>query len=894
MNEPSRYDDCFGDVAVRLGLINGAQLARLTAAAAGDATPLRQRLVDGALVTAEQAEIIAAAVDQRMANHSDADETADDPAATRALASGGFGTQAAESSPASSFSTRAPQPDDAVSEGDRFLVLRPHAQGGLGRVSIARDRQLNREIALKEILPTHADDPASRQRFVREAEITGALEHPGVVPVYSYGVFPDGRPFYAMRFVLGQDLRKEIDQYHQSPGRRVGADLQSRQLLGRFIDACQAIDYAHNRRVVHRDIKPENIMLGDFGETLVVDWGLARACDAPPEDPSEHRPVTPSSQSAASHTRDGQVVGTPAYMSPEQAEGRLDLLGPSSDVYSLGATLYHLLVGRAPFASGQPDLLDAVQRGRFETPRERNHRVPRPLQAICLRAMARSAAHRYPTARSLALDIERFLADEKVDAFDEPVWMQAWRWMRNHRTAVFSLFAAVSVALAALSAGVILLGAANQRERAAKNEATQNLAESVKQRQRAEENFQLAQQAVSEFYVQVSEDTLLSQPGMQPLRNALLSQALAYYEQFLTQRAGDPELRSELARAAFYVGRITETVASPERALPHYRQALEHYQQVADDGAAAEALARTHNALGGAYQKLSRIDDARRHYQQARDLRQQIASRDPTNVEAARELGNTVMNLGALAMLEQQTAEGLQLMEHAQAIRLAHITGAKPPLKLQRDLAKGYFNLAAAQIADGDSAAAERNLLAAAKSFANLVDEEPQVWQHRRRLSLVKRLLGDLAAQAGNVDQAVDFYRDARDENEKLVRDNPSVPEYATDLAGVLMNLGALQSQSFDTDRALANFEQAATLLATLASDPDAVPRYQRDLAAAQRAAGQVLAAMGRTDEARERLNASRDVLQGLVRRFPESADYADQLGQTFAAMTALDADDTE
>ncbi len=260
----------------------------------------------------------------------------------------------------------------AAGDGQRFRVLRPHARGGLGAVFVAIDAELNREVALKQILDHHADDAISRARFVLEAEITGGLEHPGIVPVYGLGASGDGRPYYAMRFIRGESLKEAIAAFHadprmmDDPGRRT---LALRELLRRFTDVCNAIGYAHTRGVIHRDIKPANVIVGKYGETLVVDWGLAKAIGKPePGSPSDERTLIPSSASGTAETLPGSALGTPAYMSPEQAAGDLDRLGPRSDVYSLGATLYCLLTGKAPF---EGDDLGAVLRrpsGRFPAP----------------------------------------------------------------------------------------------------------------------------------------------------------------------------------------------------------------------------------------------------------------------------------------------------------------------------------------------------------------------------------------------------------------------------------------------------------------------------------------------------------------------------------------------
>jgi serine/threonine protein kinase/formylglycine-generating enzyme required for sulfatase activity len=369
--------------------------------------------------------------------------------------------------------SRSPCLGTPTSAGHRFRLLRPHARGGLGEVWVARDEELQREVALKEIQGRHADKRENRARFVREAEITGSLEHPGIVPVYGLGQYADGRPFYAMRLIQGGNLKEAIQHLHQAAANRRDPPertLALRQLLDRFLDVCNAIAYAHSRGVLHRDLKPSNIMLGRYGETLIVDWGLAkpfgRAVGPALGAEEPLRPVLP----LGSETVTGEGLGTPQFTSPEQAAGQWNQLGPASDVYSLGATLYCLLTGQAPFPDphevGLQKVLRQVQQGEFPPPRRINPQVPAALEAICLKAMALRPEARYPTARALGEDVEYWLADEPVTAYREPWGVRLRRWRRRHKTLVAAVAVLLLTAVGAVTLGTLVLGREQARTRA--------------------------------------------------------------------------------------------------------------------------------------------------------------------------------------------------------------------------------------------------------------------------------------------------------------------------------------------------------------------------------------------------------------------------------------------
>ncbi|TWT91883.1 protein kinase domain-containing protein [Neorhodopirellula pilleata] len=338
----------------------------------------------------------------------------------------------------------------------RFSILRPHAQGGLGKVSVAKDLELNREVAFKEIRLQYADDESARARFLLEAEVTGGLEHPSIVPVYGMGFFPDGRPYYAMRFIKGQSLQDVVDRYHQTPTASVEErSVELRGLLQRFVAVCQAIEYAHSRGIIHRDIKPANIMLGSYGETLVVDWGLAKplgqkdissepigSVETTPDDP-----LQPVSGRSVEPTRMGSTIGTLQFMGPEQAAGRIDLIGPPADIYSLGATLYYLLTGRTSVTGkALADVLKAIQSGDIAPPSTVLPGVSKSLDAICLKAMALKPEDRYVSARAMASDLERWMADEPVSVYVESQTDRMARWLRHNG----AWFRAVSLATVAI------------------------------------------------------------------------------------------------------------------------------------------------------------------------------------------------------------------------------------------------------------------------------------------------------------------------------------------------------------------------------------------------------------------------------------------------------------
>jgi serine/threonine-protein kinase len=429
----------FGVLALQADFLDAQQFAEAcTAWTARKGTPLADLLVERGWLTAEQRAAVDLLLQQKLRKHrGDAQaslaavatpgvrsvlESVADADVRQSLA--GLPTPPAPTLP----STVAYEPGSR----QRYTLTRLLAQGGIGQVWLAHDEDIGRDVALKELRPDRRDNPADATRFLDEAKITGQLEHPGIVPVYELVQPRDGQSCYAMRFVGSRTLADAIQEYHRKRQAGEAGPLDLRELLTAFVSVCQAVAYAHSRGVLHRDLKPQNVGLGEYGEVLVLDWGLAKVLGQA-EDPTSLLPVALGTGDGAGLTLQGQVLGTPAYMSPEQARGRPDLVYKRSDVYGLGAILYELQTGQPPFRGADtPEVLKRVVQEPPVPPRQCVPATPRALEAVCLKALAKRPENRYASASDLAREVEHWLADEPVSAWREPLRLRAARWVRRH------------------------------------------------------------------------------------------------------------------------------------------------------------------------------------------------------------------------------------------------------------------------------------------------------------------------------------------------------------------------------------------------------------------------------------------------------------------------------
>jgi len=374
-------------------------------------------------------------------------------------------------------------PQPALTDHQRYEIMREHARGGMGRVLLARDTAVGREVALKELLPGRQGSSgvtrktgtlAQAERFLREARVTGQLEHPGIVPVYEIGQRPDGSPFYTMKFVRGRTLADRLREIRDGEGSGPEKLVRRLKLLDAYTTVCEAVAFAHSRGVIHRDLKPQNLMLGDYGETLVLDWGLARVKHAnestsnlpalpriQPESSgsgvikpssvvgsSSVPPVTgtaaPTAGSSAV-TLDGAVIGTPAYMSPEQAAGNISEVDEQSDLYSLGAILYEIVTGIPPYEGSSPEsVVKKVLHGPPLHVLKREPNAPPELAALVDRAMERDRAARLRMVGELVEQVRAYREGRTLSVYQYSTMELLRRFVSRHRAATLTALLAVA------------------------------------------------------------------------------------------------------------------------------------------------------------------------------------------------------------------------------------------------------------------------------------------------------------------------------------------------------------------------------------------------------------------------------------------------------------------
>ncbi|TET31366.1 MAG: tetratricopeptide repeat protein [Planctomycetota bacterium] len=360
--------------------------------------------------------------------------------------------------------------EDEALPKTRYVIHEEVARGGMGRILSVLDPSLDREVAMKVLLAFGKVTKKQVQRFITEAKVTGRLEHPNIVPVHELGLDPSGGAYFTMKMVRGRSLADILRGLRRKKTKAI-KEFTTARLLNIFVSICDAVAFAHSRDVIHRDLKPENIMVGDYGEVLVMDWGLAKILG---EDDVHRESVALSKEATKGRlkTLDGTVMGTPAFMSPEQARGHLDKMDQRSDVYSLGAILYEILTLQTPYTGNSA--LEIIEQVKRKTPASPEQRAParnisRELSEVAMKCLARKRSERYKDVRALKSEIEAYMAGRVLKEVEYNIIEVAWKWIKRNKAIV----GGATAAIVALTLGIVLMSVKAGRDRI--NEAKSNL-----------------------------------------------------------------------------------------------------------------------------------------------------------------------------------------------------------------------------------------------------------------------------------------------------------------------------------------------------------------------------------------------------------------------------------
>ncbi len=709
-----------------------------------------------------------------------------------------------------------------------YRIERLHASGGLGHVFLATDPVLNRKVAIK--FPKWSRlSKEQRARFEREARVTGRLDHPGIVPVHSLKQDESSRPCYVMRFVEGPTLHETIRQLHDEAGVSRSRDFYYargiRQLLQNLIALSNIVAYAHGQGVIHRDIKPGNVILGPYGETLLLDWGLAKVIGELEEFSTESQRqqfTTPL------ETRGGQMMGTPAFSSPEQLLGQTDRVDHRSDIYSLGATLYFLLTGKYPVESGSVllQLENAVQ-GKIAAPRTLFHSVPIALNAICRRAMATDPARRYESVMALTGDLERFVAGEAVSVVADPFWTRTGRALRRRPGFVAATVAATFMAIAAGLIGSALLNQKN-RELVRSND---RLESAVSESRLANQQTLVALRSLVDDVVirDLSENKMLDS-----VERAFLNMILNQYSVLASLQGDSLESRAIRAEGLMQMGKIQLRLSDEQEALEKLEAAVAQFQKLVDESGQFEPRLQLAGTLS--------------------------------------ELGDVLIRLGRLDQASERTRAGIRLLDSSQL-------NPDEQQRAETVLAGLYRVLGNVHQGLRQWSKARQSLDEARQRLESIVAAAPsESAAHQQMLAAVYRHLGETSAQLGDRVRQVEYSERALELQRQLVKQFPDQPDHELGLALACINCSRHRETAGQITAAIEELSEAMIVAERLASRFPQIARYRETVAGLHSRRGNLEWKQKRPEQAESDMDEAIILFQNLVRDFPDVPDYREGL----------------
>ncbi len=744
--------------------------------------------------------------------------------------------------------TLAGPPVGALRSFGDYELLEEVARGGMGVVYKARQKSLNRVVALKRILAGRLASAEEVGRFRYEAELAANLDHPGIVPIYEVGEH-DGHPYFTMKFIEGGNLAQHAPRLRGDP-----------RAAARLVAAvARAVHHAHQHGLLHRDLKPANVLLDAQGRPHLTDFGLARRLSG-----------------GQGLTRTGTAVGTPSYMAPEQAAGQA--VTTAADVYSLGAILYELLVGVPPFRAPEPlETLRQVREQEPTPPRSLNPAVARDLETVCLKCLEKEPARRYAGADDLAEDLDRFLRGEPVRGRRVGPAGQLWRWCRR-RPLPAGLAAGLTLSVVA---GLALVTWQWRRAEANIVRAEAEGRRALEERARADEGFREAHRAVQEFYTRASEGKLRDVPGAQAVRKELLEAALAYYERFLRERGRDATLRNELAEAHLRIGQLTSVLGYSRRAVDACQRALAVYREMLRDDPGnphlRSSLANTLTEIGFLQSQTGEAAAALDSLTEARELYEGLRRERPDDPALRAAVAGVLSNTGSAQAKAGKVAAAVESFEQARQIQEGLHRQDPGSAQGQADLARVCLNLAGLRRSLGQRAEAARAGRQAHDLLEALVQADPGNLRYRSDLASACRLLAVGLPPA----DALPLARRGHELVVRLCDLEPGSVLLQGDLAASHRVLARIYRDTGRKAEALAEYEKALDLLQGLARRDPEMTDLQSHLARCHFDLAHVRWETGDLAGAHESFTRSRDVRQALVRANPQNVNYRTDLGFT-------------
>jgi serine/threonine protein kinase len=750
-----------------------------------------------------------------------------------------------------------------------YEVQKELGRGGMGVVYKARQVSLNRLVALKMIKAGALADDAELRRFRNEAEAVALLDHAGIVPVYEVGEH-DGQNYFSMKLVEGGNLADQLLTFKANP--RTAATL--------LAETAEAVHHAHMRGILHRDLKPANILVDAEGHPHVTDFGLAKLIESDVE-----------------LTASGAIMGTPSYMSPEQAAGRRGSITTATDVYGLGAILYSVLTGKAPFGGESlMDTLDAVRSRPPEPPTRLNDRVPHDLETICLKALEKDPRKRYASAQALADDLRNWLASRPIAARRVGSVERAWLWCKR-RPAVAALAAAAVMAIVVGTAAVIAVQSRANRMLAKKNLDLQASNTSLdQQRRRAENRESQAIQAVSRFRdVIVNEPALKNSPALGDLRKKLLKEPQSFFRSLRDRLQADQDTRPEslarLAEACVNLGLLADEIGDKQDALAAQREALAIYRRLVelDPGPAPHrnGEAGAFYNIGSLLDDLGKPDEALEAYQSAQQIQQELADAHPSDPIYRRTLAGTYGNVGTLL---QDTKPAESLKAHRMSLELMQgLVDADPAnTDAQLCVALCHVNIGVLLRNGGKLDEALEEYRSARAIYKTLVAADPSDTRYQSYLAHNDLNRGNLLGQLGRRGEGMKAYESCRSIMQGLVDGHPAVTEFRDKLAQSQYNIGLALSEAGEPDEALKAYRSALAIRERLATEHPGVPDFASDLGATLHNIVMIEANRGLFEESRVRLRQAVEWQGKALTRNPAHPTYRDFMTNHLTALAYI------